>query len=229
MLQLTRLLYHGEQCPWGKHGQDLHQLLPDIRIVDQLACPIIIEQQHVPQEHIEIHHPFGKAFALHLTFGRRFFPDPAHVQLRQGQQELQGIIPEVQPAMLTELQSLSQAAIGQQGKFTGGLGIQLPFPEFLQQFCESDESLDGFIISTLAEDEPLRTPREQGAYGDRIWVAGYTREELKAEREETLRTTREKLLEGIPFWKEFAEKGAVSIVGIDEMLDEREDITLCKL
>ncbi|MBR3001562.1 MAG: insulinase family protein [Oscillospiraceae bacterium] len=101
--------------------------------------------------------------------------------------------------------------------------------EFLQQFCESDENLDGFIISTLAEDEPLRTPREQGAYGDRIWFAGYTREELKAEREETLRTTREKILEGIPFWKEFAEKGAVSIVGIDEMLDEREDITVCKL
>ena len=31
------------------------------------------------------------------------------------------------------------------------------------------------------------------------------------------------LLEGV------AEKGALSIVGIDEMLDEREDITVCKL
>ena len=102
-------------------------------------------------------------------------------------------------------------------------------PEFLRQFCESDEKLDGYIISTLAEDEPLRTPREQGAYGDRIWLSGYTYDELREERLETLRTTKEKILDGLHYWEIFAKEGALSIVGIEDMLKEQDDMTICKL
>ena len=102
-------------------------------------------------------------------------------------------------------------------------------PEYLKQFCESDEELDGYIISTLAEDEPLRTPREQGAYGDRIWLSGYTFEELRDERLQTLGTTKEKILEGLQYWERFADEGAVSIVGIEDMLKEQEDMTICRL
>ena len=102
-------------------------------------------------------------------------------------------------------------------------------PEFLRQFCESDESIDGYIISTLAEDEPLRTPREQGAYGDRIWLSGYTFEDLRNERLETLKTSKEKILSELHYWEKFANEGALSIVGIEEMLNEQENIEICKL
>jgi len=99
----------------------------------------------------------------------------------------------------------------------------------LRQFCESDESIDGYIISTLAEDEPLRTPREQGAYGDRIWLSGYTFEDLRNERLETLKTSKEKILSELHYWEKFANEGALSIVGIEEMLNEQENIEICKL
>ncbi|MBQ8996119.1 MAG: insulinase family protein [Oscillospiraceae bacterium] len=109
------------------------------------------------------------------------------------------------------------------------LEANLHIGEFLREFCESEETLDGYIISTLSEDEPLRTPREQGAYGDRIWFAGYTYEDLKQERVEMLNTTKEKVLESISVWDEFAKNGAISLVGYEDMLKEKEDIVICKL
>ncbi|MDO5137267.1 MAG: insulinase family protein [Oscillospiraceae bacterium] len=109
------------------------------------------------------------------------------------------------------------------------VGVNKMIPEFLKQFCESDESIEGFIISTLSEDEPLRTPREQGAYGDRIWLSGYTFEELRNERLEILNTTKEKILSDLHYWEDFANEGAFSIVGIEDMLKDQDDIVICKL
>ena len=106
---------------------------------------------------------------------------------------------------------------------TGGIA------DYLRAFCESDEELDGYIISTLSDDEPLRTPREDGAAGDRMWFSGTTKEELLEERRQILGTTKEKILENLDVWEQFAAEGNYSIVGMEDKLKEQQDLCICPL
>ena len=90
--------------------------------------------------------------------------------------------------------------------------------DYIRQFCESGEPIDKFIISTVSDEDPLRSPRDEGLLADGLWVSGKTREELAAERRQMLSVTRESLLESCKVWDTFAEKGAVCVVAAENQL-----------
>jgi len=100
------------------------------------------------------------------------------------------------------------------------LDVNKGIADYLRAFCAGDERLDKYIISTVAREDPLRSPREQGAFADRMWLCGYTQEDLIARRREMLAATREKLLESCRVWESFAREGAVSVVGFEDLLSD---------
>ena len=98
--------------------------------------------------------------------------------------------------------------------------------EFIRQFCESDEPLDKFIISTLSDDDPLRSPREQAVNADMRWFAGRTKDEAVADRKQMLAMTREALLDSCKIWDDFAENGAVCVCASENLLADCEGLTV---
>ena len=65
--------------------------------------------------------------------------------------------------------------------------------ESLRRVCGSGESLDKYIISTVAATEPLLTPRLEGLQGAGLWLSGQSGADLQREREQILSTTAEQL------------------------------------
>ena len=106
------------------------------------------------------------------------------------------------------------------------LAINSGISDFIRQFCETDEPIDKFIISTVSDEDPLRSPREEGILADALWFSGKTREELVQERRQMLSVTRESLAETCAVWDAFAEKGAVCVVASGNLLADCEDLTV---
>ncbi|MBR3043734.1 MAG: insulinase family protein [Oscillospiraceae bacterium] len=106
------------------------------------------------------------------------------------------------------------------------LEVNRGISEFIRQFCESDEPLDKYIISTLSDDDPLRSPREQAFNADARWFAGRTKDEAIADRKQMLSMTRETLLESCALWDTFAENGAVCVCASENLLADCEDLTI---
>lgn len=104
------------------------------------------------------------------------------------------------------------------------LAVNSGISDFIRQFCESDEPLDKYIISTLSDEDPLRSPREQGAAADVFWMIGRTKEEIIAQRKEMLSTTRQTLLDSCAVWDAFAKNGSVCVCASENLLAECEDL-----
>lgn len=98
--------------------------------------------------------------------------------------------------------------------------------KYIKEFCEGDESLEKFIISTIAETEPLRTPSEKADYADSLLFMGVTEEERIQRRKEMLNTTREQLLDLCSIFDKFAEEAAVCVTGSEEALKTCEGLTV---
>lgn len=98
--------------------------------------------------------------------------------------------------------------------------------DFIRAFCESGEPLDGYIISSVNDDDPLRSPRDEAVTADMYWVVGRTREELIESRRNMLRTTRQTLLDSCEVWDAFAENGAVCVCAAENLLADCEDLTV---
>ena len=105
------------------------------------------------------------------------------------------------------------------------LEINKGIADFIRAFCESGEPLDGYIISTVNDDDPLRSPREEGAYADAVWYTGRTREELAECRQQMLAADRQVLLDSCKLWEAFAESGAVCVCASDNLLEDCGDLT----
>ena len=106
------------------------------------------------------------------------------------------------------------------------LAVNGGISEFIRQFCESGEPIDKYIISTVSDEEPLRSPREEGILADAFWFAGKTRDELVQERRQMLSVTRESLLADCAVWDAFAENGAVCVVASGNLLADCEGLTI---
>ena len=63
----------------------------------------------------------------------------------------------------------------------------------LKAFCESDEQLDKYIISTIASADSLLTPRMQGVVASDCYFTGRTMDDRQKLYQEILHTTKEKL------------------------------------
>lgn len=98
--------------------------------------------------------------------------------------------------------------------------------DYLAGFCAGDESLERYIISTIAGDEPLRSPDVSGRNADIFWLTGYGMEDVMRSRSQMLHTGRKELLEMVGMLRAFAENGTVCVVGHQSALNECGDMTL---
>ena len=80
-------------------------------------------------------------------------------------------------------------------------------------------------ISTVAEDDPLRSPASNGQIADVNWLTRFTKQQAVQIRNEMLHTTRDDLLALLDVLKAFAAKGTVCVVGHPGTIDECEDMT----
>lgn len=98
------------------------------------------------------------------------------------------------------------------------LEVNRGISDFIRGFVESDEPLDKYIISRVSDGDPLRSPREEGAFADALWLSGETKDDLIASRRGMLATTRAQLLETCAAWDALCEKGAVCVVASEAQL-----------
>jgi len=99
------------------------------------------------------------------------------------------------------------------------LGVYDRASAFVKEYCDGDEDLTKFIISTIGESEPLQSPADQGQSADIYWFSGLTRDDLKVTRAQMLATTRQSLLDWRPMLDKMAQEGAVCVVGHQAALD----------
>ena len=100
---------------------------------------------------------------------------------------------------------------------------------FVKDFAESGEDITGFIISTVAETEPLVGPAQQGAIADGDWFAGQGYAEAAAERAQLLTASAESLAKWCDVLCALREQAAVCVVGYADALDTCKDENLTVL
>jgi Zn-dependent M16 (insulinase) family peptidase len=106
------------------------------------------------------------------------------------------------------------------------LNIDSGASAFIKDFFNGNESLDNYIISTLNDLNPLLSPREKGGVADSRWFTGYTRSEAERIRLEILNATPEKLIEATKTLDTFSERGAICVVGPQELLEQCDDLII---
>jgi Zn-dependent M16 (insulinase) family peptidase len=99
---------------------------------------------------------------------------------------------------------------------------------FVRKFAQSGEDITGFIISSVAETEPLASPDQLGAGADRDWFTGFTLEQAKAERQQMLQSTAADLEKWCVALDSLREQGSVCVVGYADALAacEAENLTV---
>lgn len=102
--------------------------------------------------------------------------------------------------------------------------------DFIREFVQSGERIDKFIISTIAETEPLMSPRDEGARADGEWFSGKTEADLRQQRAEILATDGDALLYWCDALEHMAKTGAVCVVAHEEALKacEAEGLTIAE-
>ena len=98
--------------------------------------------------------------------------------------------------------------------------------DYLDSFCDAGESIDKYIISTMAKFEPLQSPRAQGSTADAAWFAGQTGEDYARMKKEILHTDHDKLRAFADILRKFASDGAVCVVGHEAALKNCSDLTM---
>ena len=97
---------------------------------------------------------------------------------------------------------------------------------FVKAFAESGADITGFIISTIAETEPLVSPAQQGRMADGDWFAGLGYAEAVAERKQLLNATAADLAKWCKALDALREQAAVCVVGYADALDGCKDENL---
>lgn len=102
--------------------------------------------------------------------------------------------------------------------------------KYLQDFANDDtENLDNFIISTIASQDPLRTPQAKSIVADDLYLSRVTDTQRAETRYQALRTTREKLTEWCDVLDKMAQNGAICVVGNEASLAECKDLEIYEL
>ena len=97
---------------------------------------------------------------------------------------------------------------------------------FVKAFAQSGADITGFIISTIAETEPLVSPAQQGRIADGDWFAGLGYEDAAAERKQLLNATAADLVKWCAALDYLREQAAVCVVGYADALDACKDENL---
>lgn len=93
----------------------------------------------------------------------------------------------------------------------------------LREFCDSGESPDKCIISTIGEMESLLSPSSRGAQGAAIYFNGRTQEDRQRLRSQVLHTTAEDLRQFSQVLDRLCADAAVCVIGGKQVLDECGD------
>ena len=99
------------------------------------------------------------------------------------------------------------------------LGVYRSMADFVKGFAASGEDITGFIISTVAETEPLVGPAERGTIADRDWFAGWGYEKAVAERKQLLNAKTADLARWCGALEALQEQAAVCVVGYADALE----------
>ena len=91
---------------------------------------------------------------------------------------------------------------------------------YLAQFIESEAPLDTYIISALAQDDPLRSLGQKAYGADRSWFSGVTKAQRAQWREQMLHCERAQLQRWISAFVLLAQQGEDCIVGSEEACAE---------
>ena len=99
------------------------------------------------------------------------------------------------------------------------LGCYDKAADFLEAFCNSDESLTPYIIGTVADTDPLLTPRSKGQSAAVRYLTGRSHEDVCRLRAEILGTTKEQLAALCPLLRAMAAESSVCVIGGQAGLD----------
>lgn len=100
--------------------------------------------------------------------------------------------------------------------------------EFVRTVCGGNGDISGFIISTIAETEPLTGAAQQGAIADRNWFTGFGYAEALAERKALLGATAADLEKWSAPLETLKDDAAICVVGYADALDScaKENMTI---
>ncbi len=105
------------------------------------------------------------------------------------------------------------------------LGIYRTMADFLAAFADAEQSdIDGFIISTIAQTEPLVSAAARGRSADDFWFSGFTDEDRIRIRREILETTPADLVRWCDAIRALAENGRTCVIGPKSALDTCEGL-----
>ncbi len=97
---------------------------------------------------------------------------------------------------------------------------------FIHEFCKQDNSLDKYIISTIASLEPLMTSRQKGNNEDYYYFSNISFEKRKQLIHEILNTTKEDIKECCKVLENLAYENSKCIIG---NVEETQDSIIYKL
>lgn len=89
----------------------------------------------------------------------------------------------------------------------------------LRTFCRSDADLTQYIVSTIGNIDPLRTPRSIGAEAGWMYFSGTTEEERMQEWNQVLHTTKEQLLALADLLDAACAQSKICVIGGQTSLD----------
>lgn len=94
--------------------------------------------------------------------------------------------------------------------------------EFLKEYVESSEPVESYIISSVAQSDRLRSPRQKGMEADILWLTGKTKEDLIQTRKEMLSLKKEDLMKDCELFGDAFDRYAICVVCGEEQLTEKE-------
>ena len=101
--------------------------------------------------------------------------------------------------------------------------------DFLREFCRNGQKIDGFIISAMADLDPLMSPAEMGQSADNDWFTGFTREDAAEERRKMLEITYDDLRQIAGLTDRFASLAPYCIVAGESLITDRDSVEIIKI
>ncbi len=109
---------------------------------------------------------------------------------------------------------------------TRTLQIYKQLSDDLKEFCESDERIDKYIISSVARLEPVRSHLAESNARDAEWFCNIDEDYVRAHRREMLCCTKDELLPWCHMLSRMANEGAVCVVGYEGVLSDCEELEI---
>jgi len=109
------------------------------------------------------------------------------------------------------------------------LDVYAQMADKLTAFCDAGESVDKYILSTIAKFEPLLSPRMQGESADGDWFTGVTAADRTRMKKEMLATDHATLRRFADVLRRFAAEGAVCVIGHEAALAKCPELTMLEI